>query len=59
MELLIVGKTSKEIAVAMHVSVRTVEGHRRMVLSKMHVSSAAQLVRIVLGTREAVPLRRS
>ena len=52
MELLIAGKTSKEIAVSMHVSVRTVEGHRRMVLSKMQVASAAQLVRVVLGVRE-------
>ena len=55
MELLIAGKTSKEIAVAMNVSVRTVEGHRRMVLSKMNVSSAAQLVRTVLRAREAEP----
>jgi two-component system response regulator FixJ len=53
MELLVAGKTSKDIAVAMHVSVRTVEGHRRMVLYKMDVSSAAQLVRTVLGAREA------
>jgi len=53
MELLIAGKTSKEIAAALRVSVRTVEGHRRMVFSKMHVSSAAQLVRTVLGVREA------
>ncbi|HEX7410165.1 MAG TPA: response regulator [Candidatus Binatia bacterium] len=55
MELLIGGKTSKEIAVAMNVSVRTVEGHRRMVLSKMNASSATQLVRTVLGVREAIP----
>ena len=53
MELLVTGQTSKEIAVALQVSVRTVEGHRRMVFSKMHVSSAAQLVRTVLGAREA------
>jgi two-component system response regulator FixJ len=52
-ELLIAGKTSKEIAVAMNVSVRTVEGHRRMVFSKMNVSSATQLVRTVLSVREA------
>ena len=52
MELLVAGKTSKEIAAAMNVSVRTVEGHRRMVLSKMNVSAAAQLVRIVLGAQE-------
>jgi two-component system response regulator FixJ len=49
MDLLLAGKTSKEIAVAMKVSTRTVEGHRRTVLSKMDVSSAAQLVRIVLS----------
>jgi two-component system response regulator FixJ len=53
MELLVAGKTSKEIALAMHVSVRTVEGQRRMVLWKMHVSSAAQLVRTVLDVRES------
>jgi two-component system, LuxR family, response regulator FixJ len=49
MELLVAGKTSKEIASALRVSVRTVEGHRRIVLSKANVSSAAQLVRVVLG----------
>jgi two-component system, LuxR family, response regulator FixJ len=53
MELLIGGMTSKEIAAAMSVSVRTVEGHRRMVLSKMNVSSAAQLVSTVLSARDA------
>jgi len=53
MELLVAGKTSKEMAVAMNVSVRTVEGHRRIVLSKMNVSSAAQLVHTVLRAREA------
>jgi two-component system, LuxR family, response regulator FixJ len=53
MELLIAGKTSKEIAGAMSVSVRTVEGHRRMVFSKMNVFSAAQLVRTVLSAGEA------
>lgn len=52
MDLLATGKSSKEIAAAMNVSVRTVEGHRRMVFSKMGVSSAAQLVRAVLGSRE-------
>jgi len=55
MELLIAGKTSREIAQAIHVSVRTVEGHRRIVLSKMNVSSATQLVRTVLAAREVTP----
>jgi FixJ family two-component response regulator len=35
MELLVACKTSKEIAVAMNVSVPTVEGHRRLVLAMM------------------------
>ncbi len=55
MELLLAGKTSKEIASVLEVSVRTVEGHRRMVLSKTNVSSAAQLVRNVLSARKSVP----
>jgi FixJ family two-component response regulator len=55
MELLLAGKTSKDIAAALGVSVRTVEGHRRMVLSKTNVSSAAQLVRVVLSVRRSAP----
>ncbi len=51
MELLVVGKTSKEIASTLRMSVRTVEGHRRKVFSKVNVSSAAQLVRTVLSGR--------
>ena len=51
MELLLKGKTSKQIADALRLSVRTVEGHRRMVFMKMDVSSAAQLVRVVLNAR--------
>jgi len=52
MELLLAGKASKEIASDMNVSVRTVEGHRRMVFSKMNVASAAQLVAVVMSARE-------
>jgi two-component system, LuxR family, response regulator FixJ len=55
MELLLAGKTSKEIAAALGVSVRTVEGHRRVVLAKTNVSSAAQLVRVVLSVRKSAP----
>lgn len=47
-DMLIAGDTSKEIAARLGLSVRTVEAHRRMVLFKMNVSSAAQLVRIIL-----------
>ena len=55
MESLVAGKTSKEVASALGLSVRTVEGHRRMVFVKMDVSSAAQLVHRVLNAREATP----
>ena len=55
MELLLDGKASKEIADALRLSVRTVEGHRRMVFMKMNVSSATQLVRIVMNAREPHP----
>ena len=47
MELLAMGRTSKDIATALGLSVRTVEGHRREVLRKMDVDSAAQLARAV------------
>jgi len=52
MKLLVAGKTSKEIASDLHLSVRTVEAHRRTVLRKMNVLSAAQLVRAVIGARD-------
>jgi two-component system response regulator FixJ len=51
MELLAVGKSSKEIATALDVSVRTVEGHRRNVLRKMGVDSATKLARAVAKSR--------
>lgn len=51
MEQLVAGKTSKEIAVALNLSVRTVEGHRRMVLWKMEAASTSQLISTVISTR--------
>jgi len=47
-KLLAEGKTSKEIAAVLNVSVRTVEGHRHMIFSKMGVSTAAQLVATIM-----------
>jgi RNA polymerase sigma factor (sigma-70 family) len=51
MELLALGSSSKEIATALGLSVRTVEGHRRHVLRKMNVDSAVQLARAITGLR--------
>jgi FixJ family two-component response regulator len=51
MSLLVAGETSKEVASTLGLSVRTVEGHRRRVLSKLDVTSAAQLVRAVMTAR--------
>ena len=47
MDLLALGKSSKQIAATLKISLRTVEGHRRTVLRKMGVSSAAHLARAV------------
>jgi two-component system, LuxR family, response regulator FixJ len=47
MDQLALGSSSKEIAAVLKISVRTVEGHRRVVLRKMGVSSAAHLARVV------------
>lgn len=52
MSLLVAGATSKEMASDLGISVRTVEGHRRRLLSKLEVDSAAQMVRLVLSTRD-------
>lgn len=38
------GRTSKEIADALHRSVRTVEGHRQRIMGKLDVRNIAQLV---------------
>jgi FixJ family two-component response regulator len=51
MELLAVGSSSKEIATALSLSTRTVEGHRRNVLRKMGVESAVQLARAIAAVR--------
>ena len=49
LNLLLAGKTSKEIAAGLELSVRTVEGYRARIYLKTEVSSVAQLVRIVFA----------
>jgi two-component system, LuxR family, response regulator FixJ len=47
MDQVALGRSSKEIAAALKISVRTVAVHRRVVLRKMGVSSVAHLARAV------------
>jgi len=49
LNLLVGGKTSKEIATNLGLSVRTVDGYRARIYLKTESSSVAQLVRVVLG----------
>jgi FixJ family two-component response regulator len=44
-DLLLQGRSSKQIAETLELSVRTVEGYRREVFRKMQVTSAADLIR--------------
>jgi two-component system, LuxR family, response regulator FixJ len=47
-ELLIAGQRSKQIAAALGISVRTVEGYRARLLEKMQAASPAHLVTMLL-----------
>jgi FixJ family two-component response regulator len=51
--LLTQGKQNKVMAGELGLSQRTVEIHRAHVMEKMGAASVAQLVRMVLDTREA------
>ncbi len=47
-QLLAEGMTSKEIAGRLHVSVRTVESHRRQIMSKLSLQSVVELTKFAL-----------
>lgn len=53
LELLVAGRSSKEIAQELDTSVRTAESHRASVMRKMGVDSTPKLVRMVLLARAA------
>jgi FixJ family two-component response regulator len=55
LELVVTGKTSKQIARALGTSHRTVEIHRRRLMEKMHASTLADLVRMHLQLRGNEP----
>jgi FixJ family two-component response regulator len=48
LHLVVAGKANKEIASDLGVSTKTVEVHRAHVMSKMHVDSLAELIRVAL-----------
>lgn len=50
MHLLESGRTSKEVAADVGLSVRTVEGYRAEVLRKLEVASVAQMIRLLSST---------
>jgi FixJ family two-component response regulator len=45
-DLVVQGKSSREIASAFDLSVRTVENHRARIMEKLHISSAVELVKM-------------
>jgi DNA-binding CsgD family transcriptional regulator len=45
LQLLAEGKTSKEVAVALNISVKTAETHRVNIMRKLEVHSVVELVR--------------
>ncbi|MGQ9371021.1 response regulator transcription factor [Azospirillum sp. ST 5-10] len=47
--LVLDGKQNKEIAAALNISIKTVEGHRQMAMEKMRAKSVAELARMMLA----------
>jgi FixJ family two-component response regulator len=51
--LVVEGRQNKEIAAALAISIKTVEGHRQMVMEKMRAKSVVEFARLVMLTAEA------
>lgn len=54
LQLLVEGKKRREIGELLHISVKTVESHRKNIMTKLNVKSVAELTRLAL--RENFPL---
>ncbi|HWI41533.1 MAG TPA: response regulator transcription factor [Verrucomicrobiae bacterium] len=54
LQLLTEGRKRREIGDILHISVKTVETHRRNIMTKLNVTSVAELTRLVV--REGMPL---
>jgi DNA-binding NarL/FixJ family response regulator len=55
MSLLAAGKTNKEIAALLHITVRTVETHRSKIMLKLGIHSLAELIHYAMDHRIATP----
>lgn len=53
MQLVVAGKLNKLIADQLNISIKTVEAHRAKVMEKAGVSSLAELVQLVMSSRES------
>jgi two-component system, LuxR family, response regulator FixJ len=47
-DLVVQGQSSREIATALDISVRTVENHRARIMDKLHITSAVELVKLFI-----------
>lgn len=54
-QLVAEGKSSKEVAAALGISVRTAETHRTNILRKLHLHSTAELVRYAIRNQIILP----
>jgi DNA-binding NarL/FixJ family response regulator len=48
LKLIAEGKTNGEIAILLHVSIRTVENHRASIMNKLNLRNVAGLVRYAI-----------
>ena len=48
LQMLAEGKTAKQIAMKLHISVKTVETHRRRIMDKLNVNSIAELTKFAI-----------
>ena len=53
LDQVVAGRTNREIAEALEISVKTVEAHRAKIMEKLEVSSLAELVQATLAGRAA------
>jgi FixJ family two-component response regulator len=53
MQLVVAGKLNKQIADQLNISIKTVEAHRAKVMEKAGAHSLAELVQIVLASRDS------